>query len=273
MDAWICIERSSRPPKAPPTPARATPDLLGRKVEAGGDLAAVGVEPLRRHEQVDAAVLRRDREARLGAEEGLVLHADLVVAADDDVGLGHRVDVAVDHADVLEHVAAGMEQRRLGRRLDRAVHVGDGLRGLVVDLDEGGGAARGLGMVGGDDRDRLALVADAVAGEDGLVGDLEPVGLRAGHVLVREDREHAGDGERLREVERADARGRVRAAQRGAPQRAVAPEVGAVGELAADLERAVRPPGVGADAVPDARLRDDAHRARAAIRTASRIFS
>jgi hypothetical protein len=250
------------------------PHLLGGQVEAGGDLALIRVQPLRRDEQVDAAVLAGDREAGLGAEEGLVLHADLVVAADDHVRLrAGRLHVAVHDAHVLEPVATGVQQRRLHRRVDGAVHVRDRLRRLVADLDERRRAACGLRMVGGDDRDRLALVADPVPRQHGLIGQLEPVGLDAWDVLVGEDGEHARDGERAREVDRVDARGRMRAAQGRAPQRAVAPQVRRVRELAARLERAVRSPRVGADAVAHAGRRDDGHRAFAASRTASMIFS
>ena len=46
-------------------------------------------------------------------------------------------------------------------------------------------------MLGGDDRDRLAEVEDAVDREHRLIGELEPVGLLPGHVLVREHRVHA----------------------------------------------------------------------------------
>ena len=49
-----------------------------------------------------------------------------------------------------------------------------------------GGAARLLRMLGRDERDGLAEVADAVDREHGLVGELEPVALLARHVVVRE---------------------------------------------------------------------------------------
>ena len=55
-----------------------------------------------------------------------------------------------------------------------------------------GGAARLLGMLGGDERDRLAEVADAVDREHRLVGELEPVALLARHVVVREHGVDAG---------------------------------------------------------------------------------
>ena len=120
------------------------------------------------------------REAGLRPEERLVLHADLVVAGDDDLGGGVRVAVLDVH--VPQQVAGRVQ--RLG--VDRLLGVGDRLERLVVDLDLGGGVAGGLRVVGGDDRDRLALVADLVPRQHRLVGDLEPVRLAAGHVLVRE---------------------------------------------------------------------------------------
>ena len=55
--------------------------LLDRQVEAGRDLVAVDVQPLRRDPEVDAAVLGRHREPGLRPEERLVLHPDLVLAA------------------------------------------------------------------------------------------------------------------------------------------------------------------------------------------------
>ena len=60
------------------------PHQLGFEAEALGDLVAVVVQPLRRHDQLDAAVVGRQRQPGLGTEERLVLHADLVGALDDD---------------------------------------------------------------------------------------------------------------------------------------------------------------------------------------------
>ena len=51
---------------------------------------------------------------------------------------------------------------------------------LVVDRDLLGRPARDLGMVGGDQRDRLALVAHDVLGQHGLVGELQSVAVAPG---------------------------------------------------------------------------------------------
>ena len=88
---------------------------LRRQVEAGAELLLVDVQPLRRDVEVDAALAVGHREAGLGAEEGLVLHAHLVLAADDDLGL--RVRVA--EADAARG-AAGCRQDAARARCRRA---------------------------------------------------------------------------------------------------------------------------------------------------------
>ena len=92
-------------------------------------------------------------------------------------------------------------------------------------------------MVGGDQRDRLALVADHVDREHRLVLVLEAVVLGAGHVVVGEYGEDTRRLQRLTDVDAQDPGRRMRAAQRDAPQHVVHPEVAGVGEVAGDLER------------------------------------
>ena len=140
------------------------------------------MEPLGGDVDVDAALAVGHREPRLGPEEGLVLDAELVLAADDDVAGGVRVAVA-DHemaddvrARVVEVAVPG--GRAIGMQrllLQGALHVDDGLERLVLDPDRLDRPPRLLGMVGGDDRDRLAEVAHPVDREHRLVGELEPV--------------------------------------------------------------------------------------------------
>ena len=91
--------------------------------------------------------------------------------ADDDVP--HDVRARVVAVAVRHRRPVRVERLLLGR----ALHVDDRLEQLVLDPDRGGGAARLLGLLGGDERDRLAVVADAVAREHGLIRELEPVGL------------------------------------------------------------------------------------------------
>ena len=99
-----------------------------------------------------------------------------------------------------------MERRLLGG----ALHVDHRLEQLVLDPHRRGGAARLLRLLGGDERDRLAVVAHAVGGQHGLVGELEAVGLLARHVRVGEHGVDAGHRERLGDVERRrSGRGRA----------------------------------------------------------------
>src|SRR5207247_10751392 len=76
--------------------------LLARQPEAGRDLPEVLVHPLRRDVQRHATVRVGDRKSGLGPERRLILHADLVLAAHDNVGL--RLRVAVNDTDVLDDV-------------------------------------------------------------------------------------------------------------------------------------------------------------------------
>ncbi len=124
------------------------------------------------------------------------------------------------------------------QRSDRVCHR---LQHVVLDPDLPGGLPRDLRMIGGDEGHRLALVADHVLGQHRLVGVFEPAPVGAGDVVVGEHGMHAGSGQRLADTDRRDPGGRMRAAQRSAPQHAVHPQVAAVGELAGDLECPVRP--------------------------------
>ena len=218
------------------------PHLLGREAEAGRDLVAVDVQPLRRDVDVDAALAVRDRDARLRAEERLVLLADLVDAGDRDVRRRVRVAAPDDERadDVRPRVVAvAVPHRRAVRmerlRLGRALGVDDRLERLVLDAHGRGRAPRLLRLLGGDDRDRLAEVAHAVDREHGLVGELEPVRLLAGDVLVREHGVDAGHRDRLGDVDRDDPRVRVRAADGVAPEHPGGVQVARVRELARDL--------------------------------------
>ena len=82
--ACTCRLTSSRAPNAPPTPPSESRTCSGGEAEALGHLVAVVVQPLRRHDEIDAAVGGRRGEAGLGAHERLVLHPDLVRALDHD---------------------------------------------------------------------------------------------------------------------------------------------------------------------------------------------
>lgn len=220
------------------------------QAEDGRDLAQVGVQPLGGDVEVDATVLVRHGETRLGAEECLVLHAEGVLAPDDEVGLLRGLldvtaedrlpvhDVRVrDMPDVVV-VAALVDEDRVGG--GRGGLVGDDGQLAVLDLDLGGGAAGRLRVVGGDDRDRLAVVADLAVGEDRGVLDLQTVVLHLGRqVVVRHDGVHARQGEGLARVDGHDLGVCDRRAEDLPPEHVLVPHVGRVRELAGDLEGAV----------------------------------
>ncbi len=237
-------------------PGQRQPDLVLGQPQGAGHLPAVDVQPLGGDVQVDAPVLARHRQPGFGPKERLVLHPDLVVAMYDDLGGGC---VRVAEADPLmpHDVALGMHGRLVPahrRTFPRLVvhrfpvRMPDGLAGvaqrlndLVVHDDQRRRPPSGLRMIRGHDRDRLTLVADLVVGEHRLIGDLQPVDLLPRYVVVREHGGHPGNFQCGADVDRGDPGTRMGAAQGGAPEHAVHVEVGAVRELAGDLEPPVRP--------------------------------
>ena len=219
--ACTCRLTSSRAPNAPPTPPSDSRTRSGGEPEALRDLVAVVVQPLRRHDEVDAAVVGRDREPGLGPHERLVLHADLVGALDDDRPA--RVGVAAADHEVAEHVAVGVERRRV----DRELGVDHRLEHLVVDDDRLARAPRGLGMVGRDRprpaRRRSARRRPTSTGWSRCSRPYRFTGTSSAVSTACTP----GIASAGRDVDRADARRRVRRAQRAAPQHAVGPQVAA----------------------------------------------
>ena len=249
--------------------------VLGQP-QGRADLLLVHVQPLRGHVQVHTAVLGGHRHPRLGTEEGLVLHPDLVLGGGHRVGFGtqalERLPLAlvrprhpgeVAGADrLVAHPVAGLvvllvdlegallvDQRVLGV-VRGPPRVADRVQDLVVDLDALHRPARRLRVVGGHHGHCLTLVAHLVVGEYGLVLELQAVALLAGHVLVCEHRRHTGDLQGLGDVDAQDLGVRVGAAQGRAPQHVLHPQVRRVGELAGDLQRPVGAARAGAQPVP-----------------------
>ena len=231
-----------------PAPERAAdacevdPHLLFRQPQARRDLVAVDVEPLRRDVDVDAALAVRNGQARLRAEERLILDPELVVALDRDLAFGIRVAAGDPHVphDVGPRVVAVAVPLRPALRVDpglvgRTLGIDHELELLVLDLDRGRRPPRLLRMLGGDEGDRLAEVAHPVEREHGLVGELEPVALVAGDVLVGEDGMDARHADGLRDVDRDDGCVRMRRPHRVAPEHPGREEVARVRELAGDL--------------------------------------
>ena len=149
--------------------------------------------------------------------------------------------------------------------LGRLFGIDDWLERLISDADPLGGAARLLRVLGRNDRDRLAEVADAVDREHRLVGELEPVGLCARDVGVGQHRMDPGHADGLRDVDLGDQGVRVRAAQRVAPEHPGCEEVARVGELAGHLRDRVDPLDAFADTAELERAGGRAHEPAASL--------
>ena len=212
------------------------PDPLLVEAEAGRDLLAVLVQPLRRHVQFDAGAIGvGDGDGGLEPEEGLVLHPDLVRALDDDVAGDRRV--ATPDALRPQNVAVGMDRRM--RPVDGGLGVEQRFEHLVRDLDGGEGATTRLGMVGGHGGDRLADVTHDVGHEHGLVGGDQPVRRGARDVVGRDHGGDAVDLPRLRHVDGDDPGVGVGRPQGHAPPGAVDRHVRGEAERALGLDDAV----------------------------------
>ena len=216
-------------------PGQVNPDLVERQRQASGHLVLVDVQPLGGDVKVDAAVLGRDRKARLRPERGLVLHAGFVVALDHDRPGGLRISTADPLA--VQDVAEGVDRLRV----DRRHRVDERFGRLVVDDHRGRSAPRRLGVVRGHCRDGLTLVAHDIGGEDGLIGVVEPVGLAAGNILTCDQCPDAGYSQSRRGVYSPDDRRRIGRADDVAPEHALGEQVGGEGELAPNLRYPVRP--------------------------------
>ena len=123
------MDRSSRRAERAADAGQHHPHHVFRHAQAGRDLRLVHVQPLGGHVQLDPAVLGGHRQAGLGPEKRLVLHADLVAAADHDVGLRLRVSPPDPH--VPDQVPARVHRLRAG--LQRGFRVGDRGQHVVVD--------------------------------------------------------------------------------------------------------------------------------------------
>ncbi len=237
------------------------PDPVRLQAQAGGRAVAVPVRVGGGEVQLDAAVRARHSQARLGADRGRVLPADLVEALDDH--LADRLRVAAAQRQVAEEVAVGVQRRRV----EGLLGIGQRLQHLVLDHDRGGRQPGGVGVVGGDGGDRLTVVADHLGGQDRTVGD-HPAVRRAVRGAALAGRQvgggdhgvHAGDGEGGRGVDRQDPGVRVRGAQHGAPEQALGPQVRGVRVDPEGLGQRVGPQRGAAEAEGLALLRLLLHR-------------
>ena len=205
--------------------------------EDRGEDGAVDVDALGGADQVQLAPARvggnGDEAARLERRRRLARIGEAL--ADDHGGRVERpVDVADahrDHRDVVG-LGAGKEPRRAGG--ERIGHRGAGGEGIVDDVDALERVLGHVAIVGHDQRDGLAHVADHAAGDGGLQ---VPLGSRRGAHAVRdhcglghvgggEDEPHTRQVEGPLGVDRDQPRVRMGRAQHGGVQHALHADVG-----------------------------------------------
>ena len=197
---------------------------------------------------------RPERQLALGTgrrgDDGARLHRHRdeplvdVVAGEHPVGLGlGGLVVAAGELPHVRLVGAELGVHQVGSVSERGPHVQDRRQGLVVDLD-GLERVRGeVAVTGDDDGDGITDEAHFLGGQRRMGRDLDVVGDRpdAGHrtelvaeLLAREGGDHAGLGQRRRDVDAGDAGVRHRAAQDGHVEqpgdRDVVGPVGAAGD-------------------------------------------
>ena len=159
------------------------PHLVVGQVEDPGDVAEV-LDHLGRGADRDHAVGVAPGDAGLGLEVGVVDELGPVLLLDHRRGARDRgLGVALLELPVREQVAALVDLRRVG--VERALGVVDDRQRLVVDLDRVQRRERRVVGLGGDQGDRLAVVADDPVGEhvrarlqrpdlERLAGDVDP---------------------------------------------------------------------------------------------------
>ena len=190
-----------------------------------------------------------DGQCRLQAEEGLVLHPDVVRALHGD--WTRCGGITVDDALVTDHVARGVD--RIARRIYGVFGVEEGFEHLVLDDDglESPLAGRRIGR--GDRGDRFADEAHLITGEHRLVGLDQSIGRLPGDVLGSEHDAHPRYRQRRGGVDPEDAGPWVRGPECGAPEGPIGGEIGRELELATDLGHGIGPGHRLAEATGDRR--------------------
>ncbi len=134
MQAWICIERSSRPPKAPPTPARVIRTRSGGRPRLAAIWCAIDVQPLGGDVEIDAAVLARDRQARTRGRGRPGPACRARTRPSRPLGRGSAAATSPWRTCTCLRTLPPSCSRG-SSVVDRAVHVDERLERLVVDLD------------------------------------------------------------------------------------------------------------------------------------------
>jgi hypothetical protein len=216
VSGWT--ERSSLPPKPPPTAVGMIRTSLGGNAEDGGDLVAVHVGGLGAGDDLDA-VTDAAGVAGLGFDVGMLDEA----GACFDIGAGCGgcecgFDVAGGYFAAAQDVAGGVDVQVGGGGGIRKGGLGEEFPGdRQVGVVDGG---QGIG-VADQGADGLAAMADVGFGEHRLVfaGRVDAVEVAAGDVRRGQDSDQAGMfGQQWREIAQGEAGVGVRAADRSERQ-------------------------------------------------------
>ena len=148
----------------------------------------------------------------------------LVAVLDDCVrSVEGCVDIALVELPAREQVALLVDRRRTV--FERGLWVSDDRQLLVVDVDQFDGGERRVHRLGGDDRDRLTVIADDAVGEhirpglqcshlESLARNVDPDGVLR-NVLRGQDRHDAGHSLRGGRIHAEQARvGEIRPLER-----------------------------------------------------------
>ena len=155
------------------------------------------------------------------------MHPHLVIAFDHDRPAQSLV--SPPDAEPAKHLIAAVGLLRVGQGVER----------LIADLDRGSGPPGSLRVHCRHHRHRLSPEPGLVAGQNRLVGVLQPEGGPSRDVAGGETGVDTTNGERRGQVNRDDAGAGVRAAHGVRPEHPLGTQVLGIVELAAELRHAV----------------------------------
>ena len=186
-------------------------ELFERHPEGQRDETAFLVQPLAGHlNRQHFAVV--PRPTRFEIEEGVVRRLRLDHIFHNDIRFAHRLGrIAAAQMFFAEHVAFGVNLWRI--RLQRVLDGEHCRQHLVIDFDFLQRLLSDFFILGHDESDGVAEIADFLATKDFLVASNQAVHIRAGNVFVREHSQHAGNLLRFAGVDIANFSMRIGGAQ------------------------------------------------------------
>ncbi len=166
---------------------------FGRPAQDARHLVAVGIGDLRADVDLHAPIGERAGNAALWFQEGVIGDGGMEGVLEDQVCLGKTGrHVSLAHLDMLEQISAFMQLGSI--RLARLHRIGDDGLGLEFDLDQLQGGQHLVAGFGGNDGDRIAYIAHALANANQRrpVVNHQPVVVLAGDVIGGQHSDHTG---------------------------------------------------------------------------------